>query len=96
MHSETEFEVNQLETWLSLVEMLMDLDGFLVLGSFEPRQVGQSVPDRMGLGVFYQVQGDASAEDARRQMRLIEKFSGCVFEEPPSPPHFYKTVMVTN
>jgi hypothetical protein len=81
---------------MCLVEMLMDVEGCLVLGSFEPYAVGEAVPDRNGFGVVYRVEGEATAEDARRQLHLIEKFAGCVFQQPPAPPWFYKTRMVTH
>lgn len=88
--------MTNLETWMSLVEMLMDCDGSIVMGSFIPYRVGETVPDRNGFGVAYRVEGEATAADALRQLHLIEKFAGCVFAPPPEPPWFYKTVMVTH
>lgn len=93
-HESERCGVTNLETWLTLVELLMDREGCLVLGSFEPYKVGGLVPDRNGFGVLYRVEGEATAKDARRQFHLIEEFAGCRLEEPVPPPHFYKTVMV--
>jgi len=88
--------MNPQEAWWSVVEMLLTAEGYLVLGSWEPHQVGDVVPDRMGCGVKYRISGEAKVKDARRQMQLIERMAGVPLEEPQEPAFFYKTVMVSH
>jgi hypothetical protein len=88
--------MNPQEAWWSVVEMLLTAEGYMVLGSWEPRQVGDVVPDRNGFGMKYKISGEAKVKDARRQMQLIERMAGIPLFEPEEPPFFYKTVMVTS
>jgi hypothetical protein len=84
------------EVWFGMVEMLMGVEGCLVLGSREERSVGELIEDRLGYGVSYRVEGEATAGDALRQLNLIEAYAGCKLQVPEEPRHFYKTRMVTN
>lgn len=88
--------MNPRDVWLSVVEMLLTAEGYMVLGSWERYQVGDLVADRNGFGVNYRISGEAKVKDARRQMQLIEQMAGVPLAEPECPPFFYKTVMVSH
>ena len=79
---------------MECIAYLMKRDGYMVMGSQIPRKIGERVPDRFSAGFILEISGLATEEDALRQFRLIEEFSGQELMPPPLPAHFYKTVMV--
>lgn len=84
------------ETWLECMGVLMERDGYVVLGTHEPFRTGQTVKDRFRVGSDFLVMGLATHEDALRQKKVLEEVAGASLPSPEWPDYFYKTVLVAN